>query len=232
MPTDQEFFVAFMENSDDISVLESVAKQLDLKNYEVISGGIKEAIELYGEKKSPAYLVVDISKSALPISDVARLFDVCSLNINIIAVGLTNEVSLYRDLNKLGTYEYLLLPLFPDILERTLRSMFSGKSEGLVAKAGKIIACMGARGGVGTTFIASNLAAMLANEKLRRVVLVDLDPYFGSLSLNFDVKPNVGLREALENPGRIDQIFIDRLLTSINEHLFILGSEESLEEKV
>lgn len=234
MAVEQNFFVAFIENPSDIEVLQNVTKQLNLRNYEVIQGGVKDAIVLYQEKKSPNFLIVDISKSDLPISDIARLLEVCSPNVNIIVTGLKNEVSIYRDLTKLGIYEYLLSPLFPDILEPTLQAMLTGKSkeEVLTTKTGKIIACMGSRGGAGTTFIVSNLAEMLANEKLRRVLLIDLDPYFGTLSLNFDLKTTVRLKEAFENPGRIDQVFIERLLTTINERLFILSSEEPLETKV
>ena len=234
MAVAQAPFSAFIENSADIDVLHSVTKQLSLKNYEVIEGGIKAAIDMYQEKKSPSYLMVDISKSDLPISDVARLFEVCSPNVSIIVIGTKNEVSIYRDLTKLGIYEYLLSPLFSEILEPTLNGMLTGKSKDEISttKTGKIIACMGSRGGVGTTFIASNLAAILAGEKLRRVVLVDLDPYFGTLSLNFDLKANVRLKEAFENPGRIDQVFIERLLTPINERLFVLSSEEPLDTKV
>ncbi|MBA3813215.1 MAG: AAA family ATPase [Alphaproteobacteria bacterium] len=234
MAANQEVFSAFIESSDDIEVLNNVAKQLGLKNYEIKAGGISQAIDLYREKKSPAFLIVDISKSELPISDMAQLLEVCSPNINIIAVGQKNEVSLYRDLNKIGIYEYLLTPLFSEILERTLQSMLSGKAqvEGKSTKSGKIIACMGSRGGVGATFIASNLAAMLSMEKLRRVVLIDLDLYFGTLSLNFDLKPSFGLREVFESPGRIDQVFIDRLLVPVNQRLFLLSSEEPLQEKI
>lgn len=234
MAVDQNSFAAFIESAADIDVLHNVTKQLNLKNYEAIQGGIKEAIILYQEKKSPGYLIIDISKSDLPISDIARLLEVCSPNVSVIVIGTKNEVSLYRDLTKLGIYEYLLSPLFSDILESTLFTMLSGKSakEIASAKSGKIIASIGSRGGVGTTFITSNLAAMLAIERLRRVVLVDLDPYFGTLSLNFDLKANVHLKEAFENPGRIDQVFIERLLTPINERLFILSSEARLDEKV
>ena len=104
MLADQYFFAAFIENSDDIDVVHSVAKSLNLKNYEVIIGGVKEAIELYGEKKSPSYLIVDISKSDLAVSDIARLLEVCTPNVKIIGVGVKNEISLYRDLTKLGIY--------------------------------------------------------------------------------------------------------------------------------
>lgn len=234
MATEYGSFTAFIENPADIEVLHSVAKQLNIKNYEVLEGGVKEAVEVYQGKKAPAYLIIDISKSDLPVSDMSRLYEVCSPDVSIIVIGLKNEVSLYRDLTRLGVYEYLLSPLFPEILEPLLKAMLTGKGKEAISstKTGKIITCMGSRGGAGTTFIASNLAAMLAGEKLRRVVLLDLDPYFGTLSLNFDLKASVRLRDAFENPARIDQVFIERLLTPINERLFILGSEEPLDAKI
>jgi pilus assembly protein CpaE len=230
----EQHLAAFIENSEDIEVLQNVVKQIKLKNCEVITGGIREAIEQYAGKKSPSYLIIDISKSELPLTDLTQLLEVCSPDVSIVVIGPKNEVSLYRDLSKLGIYEYLLTPLFAEILERTLLSMLSGKSkvEAVAPKVGKIIACMGTRGGVGTTFIVSNLAAMLSAEKLRRVVVVDLDLYFGTVSLNFDLKPTIGLRDAFENPTRIDQVFIDRLLVPINERLFLISSETSLGEKV
>lgn len=229
----EEFFTAFIENPDDVKVMRDVAKLISIKYCNIIAGNIQTAIEHYAEKKSPPYLLVDISKSQLPISDVSNLLEVCSPGVSLIILGTQNEVSLYRDLSKLGVYEYLLSPLFPEILERTLRGMMAGEkaSEGAV-KTGKIIACLGARGGTGTTFIASNLAAALAEEKLRRVVLLDIDPYFGTLSLNFDCKLHLGMREAFEDPDRIDAVFIDRILTEINDRLLILGADNPLEQKV
>ena len=97
------------------------------------------------------------------------------------------------------------------------------------SRSGKIIAVAGSRGGVGSTFIATNLAAILATEKFRRVVIVDLDLHFGTVSLYLDLKPNYGLRNALEDPERVDQVFLERLLIPVNEHLYALSSEEPLD---
>jgi pilus assembly protein CpaE len=101
----------------------------------------------------------------------------------------------------------------------------------LSQKAGRVVTVVGARGGVGATTIASNLAWYLANSENRRVCLVDLDVVYGDCALTLDIKLNGtgGLREALENPGRIDDLLVDRAMVSSGDRLFLLGSEERLE---
>lgn len=232
--TEHENFAAFIENPNDIEVLHEVAKALNIVNYEIINGGVKEAIETYVQKKSPLNLIIDISKSDLPVSDLSRLSEVCEPGVNVIAIGDKNEVALYRDLMRLGIYEYLVCPLFYEILGRSLKTMIYGeeKEKGVQLRHGKVIACVGARGGVGSTFLTSNLSSILSIEQSRRTVMVDLDLHFGTLALNLDLKANYGLRDALENPERIDNVFIERLLTPVDSRLFLLSSEEPLDEQL
>ncbi len=230
--TDSSQFMAFLENPADIEVLREALKGVNIQNSEIITGGVKEAIETFSHQRSPQYLVIDISKSELAASDLNRLSEVCEPGVSVLAVGVKNDVGLYRDLMKLGIFEYVVSPLFPEILGRALKNMVlgEGKDKEPHSKVGKIITVVGSRGGVGNTFIATNFAAMLATEKSRRVVIVDLDPYFGTVSLYFDLKPNFGLVSALEDPERLDQVFLERLLSPVNERLFVLGAEEPLDE--
>lgn len=233
---DQFQVIAYLENPQDIEVVREAFKVLDIKNSEVVTGGVKEAIESFLHKRSPKYLIIDISKSDLAVSDLNRLSEVCEPGVTVIAIGVKNDVGLYRDLMKLGVFEYLVSPLFPEIIERALKNVIfdedKGKGKNSQTKSGKIIAVVGSRGGVGSTFIATNFATMLSSEKSRRVVLLDLDLHFGALSLYLDIKNKYGLRDALENPDNIDQVFMERLLTPVNDHLYILSSEEPLEEEL
>ncbi len=91
---------------------------------------------------------------------------------------------------------------------------------------------VGARGGVGTTSIAVNLAWHLANRQNRRVALLDLDLQNGDCSIMLNVKPTSGLREAFENPIRLDSIFVERAMVLHGERLFVLDAEESLNDDV
>jgi len=234
--TDQSNFMAFLESPQDIEVAQGVIKGLNITNTEVIQGGVKDAIEAFAHGRSPQYLLVDISKSELPVSDLSRLLEVCEPGVSIVAIGIRNDVGLYRDLMGLGVVEYLVSPLFSEIVGRALKNMVFGESKnkgkGLQPKLGQIVAVIGSRGGVGSTFFATNFASILTREKSRRAVVVDLDLHFGTLSLYLNLKPNYGLRDALENPDRLDQVFIERLLTPVGDRFFILSSEEQLDEEL
>jgi pilus assembly protein CpaE len=89
---------------------------------------------------------------------------------------------------------------------------------------------MGARGGVGTTTAAVNTAWLLAQEAGRHTALVDLDLYFGTVALALDLDPGRGLREALEQPSRIDSLFIERAMVRQGERLAVLSAEEPVQD--
>lgn len=226
--------IAFLEHEEDGELLQKVLVGEDIKAFEIIKGGVREAIEYFSHHRSSHYLIIDISESELPVSDLNRLAEVCEPGINVIAVGSRNDVGLYRDLMKLGIFEYVVKPLFPEIVGRATRHMIYGEEKGKKgeAKKGKVIAVAGSRGGVGSTFLAVNIAALLSVEKSRRVVVVDLDFQFGTVSLYSNVKTNFGLRNALEDPERLDPVFLERLLASVNERFSVLSTEEPLEEPI
>ncbi len=238
MPTtskvDSADILAFIEDPNDAEIVRDTFSRLDFKKSEIINGGVKEAIEALSHKRTAKYLVIDVSKSELPISDLNRLTEVCEPGVGVIVLGKKNDVGLYRDLMKLGISDYLVTPLLPEILWRALRSLAFGEEKNTAgrSKVGKIIAFAGSRGGVGVTFIATNFGSILSAEKARRTVLVDLDLHFGTVSLYCDLKQNTGLLEALQNPDRIDQIFINRLLIPVNDRYSVISSDESLSEQL
>ena len=233
--SEQPEVIAYLEDEQDVNVVREVLKNLGIKNSEVNKGGIKEAIKDFSHKRSPKHLIIDISKSDLVISDLNRLSDTCEPGESVIAVGVKNDVGLYRDLMKFGVFEYVVSPLFPEIIGRVVKSVVFDEEKGKdksATKLGKIIAFVGARGGVGSSFIATNFATMLSSEKKRRVVVLDLDLHYGTVSLYLDIKVKYGLKDALENPDNIDRVFVERILNNINEHLCILSSEEPLGEQL
>src|SRR3546814_3700897 len=73
-------------------------------------------------------------------------------------------------------------------------------------------AVIGARGGVGASSIATSLAWLLAEKENRSTALLDLDVHFGTGAMAFDLEPGRGLADALENPSRIDGLFIERAM--------------------
>jgi pilus assembly protein CpaE len=128
-----------------------------------------------------------------------------------------------------GVSEYIVKPLTLQLLAKAL-SPKPAAAEGspISRKLGKVIAVVGARGGVGTTTLAINLAWYLANRQKRRILLLDLDLQNGDCALALNLRPTPGLREALANPLRIDNVFLERAMAVRCERLFVLSAEEPL----
>ena len=90
-----------------------------------------------------------------------------------------------------------------------------------------MIVFVGSRGGVGTTTTAVSCAWLLAEERGERIALVDLDLHFGTIALKLDTDPGSGLCEALEQPSRIDSLFIERAMVKVTDNLRVLAAEAS-----
>jgi pilus assembly protein CpaE len=197
----------------------------------VLRGDIAKAIQHLAGNRSPRMLVVDISNVALPVTQVHQLADVCEPGVSVVVIGTRDEVGLYRDLLQAGVAEYIVKPLTDNLVANALRTALGGaEATPISRKLGKVVGLVGARGGVGTSTIAVNLAWYLANRQVRRVALVDLDLHNGVCSLALNVPPSGGLWEALENPLRVDSLFLERTMTAQGERLYVLGSEEPFDE--
>jgi pilus assembly protein CpaE len=97
---------------------------------------------------------------------------------------------------------------------------------------GQVIVFIGSRGGVGATTSAVSCAWLMAAERRERVALVDLDLHFGTVALKLDLDPGSGLCEALEQPSRIDSLFIERAMIKVSDNLRILAAEASTAQHV
>lgn len=228
-------FMAFVCDEQTEAAVTEAARRLVLPFASVQRGGIQAAIKKLGENRSPKFLLVDVSESELPLSDMGMLADVCEPGVNVLAIGARNDVGLFRDLLASGVSDYLVKPVTPELIQNALGKVVDvgGQPQSqpttIAQKLGRLVTVMGTRGGVGASTIAVNCAWYLANEVKRRVALLDLDLQSGTTALYLDVDPSHGLREAIEDPNRIDSLFIERVATKAGERLVILSGEEPLE---
>jgi pilus assembly protein CpaE len=198
----------------------------------IFEGDVRSAIEYLAENGSPPLLIVDISQSDDPMADLDALADVCTPGTVVLTLGAANDVSLYRRLRSAGVADYLVKPLTPDALADALRAALSPQAQITEPQTiqGKMICVVGARGGSGASTLATNLAAIMAREGNKKVGLIDLDLQFGTIALLLDVEASRGLREALENPDRIDSMFVDSASSLVGERLHVMATEESISE--
>lgn len=227
----QDHFLAFCNDATSHAAVDRVISDMMLPFASIRKGSVKDAVRYLSEHASPKLLMIDISGSDLPLSDIDNLANVCEPGVTVIAIGERNDCGLFRDLLHHGVTDYLVKPLSPTLLQRAIANVAdeseASKSNG---KLGKLVTVLGARGGVGSTAIATSMAWIVAQQRRRRVALVDLDLQFGTVALSLDIEPNHGLREALENPDRIDGLFMERVLTQHSDRLFVMSAEESPDE--
>ncbi len=94
---------------------------------------------------------------------------------------------------------------------------------------GRSIAFIGAKGGVGASTIAHNCAFGISSLFSTETILADLDLPFGTANIDFDQDPAQGIAEAVFAPERLDEVFLDRLLTKCSEHLSLLAAPSMLD---
>jgi pilus assembly protein CpaE len=91
-------------------------------------------------------------------------------------------------------------------------------------------AVIGARGGAGASTIATSVAWLMGERSQRSTALLDLDVHFGTGALSLDLEPGRGLTDAIENPSRIDGLFIERAMVKASEKLAILSAEAPINQ--
>ena len=226
----REPFVAYVCDDTTADAMRPVVAELGWSVDKVHKGGLRNAIQTLSVSASPQILFVDLAESGDPLNDINALAEVCEPGTVVIASGQVNDVRLYRDLVASGIQDYLLKPLHPD----TLRESFSSAQAMLnapkladpsVERPHCSIAVIGTRGGVGASTIATSLAWLLSSKEGRSTALLDLDVHFGTGALALDLEPGRGLTDAIENPSRIDGLFIERAMVKASEKLAVLSAE-------
>lgn len=228
-------FAAFVCDETTAELLRPVAIEMGWQPEKVNKGGLRNAVQTLAVSASPTILFVDMSESGDPLNDINALAEVCEPGTVVIAAGQVNDVRLYRDLVASGIQDYLLKPFSADQLREALahaQLTLAGPrhTEHVVDRPHVMSAVIGVRGGIGASTIATSLGWLLGDAEGRSTALLDLDVHFGTAALAFDVEPGRGLTDAIENPSRIDGLFIERAMVKATGKLSILSAEAPLNQ--
>jgi pilus assembly protein CpaE len=224
--------IAFVGDEQTHGVVSSVLQQF-FADAVVRDGDSSAALAYLAEVPAPKVVIVDIGASSQPLSAMLSLTAAFTEDTHLIGIGEINDIALYRELTEAGVTDYLVKP----VTEKALAAALSRSEEAKVEAAPKPqispdevhkIIVVGARGGVGASTTAVNLAWIFAEEKGMKTALIDLDLEFGTIALSLDLEPTRGLREALETPARIDNLFISSATAKLTDNLSIMATEENL----
>lgn len=219
---------AFCERSETAGAIQATTQdwRMARTNLKIYMGGLPAAIEYYHKENTPGLILFESGMRGPELfAQLDTLASVCDSGTKVVMIGAANDIRLYRELIEKGLSDYLVPPFHPLTLIRSLADLYSDPEKPFVGRAA---AFFGAKGGVGSSTIAHNIAWALANDLQQETSLVDMDSSWGTTGLDFNYDSSQGLEEALAEPDRLDETLLDRIMIRHTEKLTILPAAASL----
>jgi pilus assembly protein CpaE len=222
----------YCDNQQTGQVLQTAAadRRLARSHVTIQLGGIAAAAQVYQTQPTPNVLVVETHSARDSLmAELGQLAEVCGPNTKVIVIGHVNDVLLYRELIKAGISEYVVAPVSSIGFIDLVASLYLDPK---AAPLGRIVSFIGAKGGVGSSTLAHNLAWATSQRQGVSTVITDLDLAYGTAALNFNQDGGGGMLEALNAPERLDSTLIDRMMTKIGDKLNLLSGPGSVDREI
>ena len=219
---------AFCETVETAAAVQSAGedRRLGKAHLKIQMGGMAAAIEAYRTAPTPNVIILETEGRSDILAGLDQLATVCDAGTRVVVIGRVNDVTLYRELVRRGVSDYVIAPVNTLDVVRSICGLFSSPE----AKAvGRIIAIVGAKGGVGASTVAHNVAWAIARDLALDSVVADLDLAFGTAGLDYNQDPPQGIADAVFSPDRVDTAFVDRLLSKCTDHLSLLAAPATLD---
>lgn len=219
---------AFCDRPETAGAIQATTRdwRMNRTNLKVYMGGLAGAVEFYHNENTPNLVLIESGmRGAELFSQLESLASVCDEGTKVVVIGASNDIRLYRELMDKGVSDYLVPPFHPLTLIRSMAELYADPDKPFT---GRVTAFFGAKGGVGSSTMAHNIAWMLANQHNQETALVDLDASWGTTGLDFNYDNVQGLEEALAAPDRLDETLLDRIMLRHTETLSLLPAAASL----
>jgi pilus assembly protein CpaE len=220
---------AFCETVETAAAVQTAGedRRLAKAHVKLQMGGLAAALGAYSNAPTPNVIIIESeSRGSDLLTGLDSLAEVCDAGTRVVVIGRYNDVVLYRELLRRGISDYLISPVSAFDVVRAICGLFSAPD---AKPVGRIIAVTGAKGGVGASTIAHNVAWSIARDLKLDTVVGDLDLAFGTAGLDFNQDPPQGIADAVFSPDRIDTAFVDRLLSKCTDQLSLLAAPATLD---
>jgi len=220
---------AFCETREVATLIEAAStdRRMSRAHVKVQMGGLQVAVEFYHGAPTPNLVIVESREQRETLLEqLDSLADVCDPGTKVFVIGHVNDVLLFRELMRRGVSEYVVAPFGIFDLIKSIADLYASAN---AAPLGRTIGFFGAKGGCGASTICHNVAWAIATSFNHEVVLADLDLPFGTAGIDFNQDPTQGIGDALLAPERVDDVYLDRLLTKCSEHFNLLAAPATLD---
>lgn len=184
------------------------------------------------QRQAPNVVFLAVDDIQQGIEDIRALTAKCP-RASVVACSSEKNVEGFLALMRAGAVEYLLRPVAQDELRQSLQkaSRFLSSIPAVEPSSGEVIALYNPIGGMGTTTVAVNLAAALADAGTK-VALVDLNLEAGDVNTFLNINPTYTLGSVTGNVDRLDANFLMGVMTRHPSGPYILTEPSEVEEAV
>src|SRR5438477_2446409 len=219
---------AFCETVATATTAKSAAedRRLAKAHISVHMGGIAAAIEAYHKAPTPNVIILETQEQTNILTGLDELATVRDPGTRVIVIGSANDLAPYRELVRRGVNDYVIGPVQVIDVVRSICSLFQATE---AVTVGRMIAVMGAKGGVGASTVAHNLAWSIARDLALDSVVIDLDLAFGTAGLDYNQDPMQNIANAIFQPDRPDTALMERLLARCTDRLSLLAAPATLD---
>jgi pilus assembly protein CpaE len=170
----------------------------------------------------PALVILDMrERPSLPPAVGMLRRQHPSTGVVIVAAAL--EPGLMLEAMRAGVTEFLSAPVTADDLHAAVIRVTAASAP---TSSGEVFAFLGAKGGVGTTTVATNVATALAQLAGGSTLLIDLHLAYGDAAVYLGTEPRFSVVDALENVHRLDKAFLGGLVGHAKGGLSLLASSD------
>jgi pilus assembly protein CpaE len=220
---------AFCESVETAAAVQAAGedRRLGKAHLKIQMGGMTAAAEAYRAAPTPNVIILESeSRPEAMLAGLDTLAELCDPGTRVIVIGRHNDIALYRELVRRGVSDYLIAPVATLDVVRSVCGLYSSPD---AKPVGRVLAVIGAKGGVGASTVAHNMAWSIARDLSLDSVVTDLDLPFGTAGLDYNQDPPQGIADAVFSPDRIDTNFVDRLLSKCSENLSLLAAPATLD---
>jgi pilus assembly protein CpaE len=194
----------------------------------LLAGG-NDAEQLYDEivRLKPAAALITLDSNPDQGIEMIKRLTRERPTMAIISAARSDSADLILRSLRAGARDFVRIPIIPDelrtVLDRTVE--FSDDQVEAPKKKGRMISVFSSKGGCGTSFLATNLAAAMAG----RTVLVDLNLQAGDLPLFLGVDPKYSIADMAEHRARLDESLVNSFITPYSSTLSLLAAPKEVD---
>ena len=180
----------------------------------------------------PSIVILNLFPTEEPVLELAEKITHNFPGISLFITSKQTDSTQVIRAMRAGAREFICQPVAKEELIKSVMTVVKKKKQSQYEKAakGKVLTFFGTRGGVGTSTIATNVAATLSKHTKKDVVVVDLNLQFGAIALMLNIKAKYSVLDVVKNIDGLDYPMLKTMLPKNSEGISLLAPPQLIEE--